>query len=139
MNASFQMKFILALVAAFAAIGIAVAEREPDLRIYKSFYRGEDVGASITDEQTREGNVGQRSFPAVTSTGGQGTFLGMPQGQGSSSGASPKGTTGTAFGSRVGGSGFFPGRRTKTVTASGEDADEDEEANDVIPRRGVAG
>ena len=129
------MKSFLALVVAFAVC--VVAEREPDLRIYKSFFRG-NGGASTADEQARAANVGQRSFPAAeASTGGQATFLGMSPG--SSTGASPKRTTGTTFGSRVGGSGFFPGRVTKTVTTSGEDEESDEEENAVVPRRGAAG
>ena len=50
----FQMKSVLALVAAFAAVFVCVvAEREPDLRVYKSFYRG-DGGASSADEQARD-------------------------------------------------------------------------------------
>ena len=129
------MKSFLALVVAFAVC--VVAEREPDLRIYKSFFRG-NGGASAADEQARATNVGQRSFPAAEgSTDDQGTFLGMSPG--TSSGASPKRTTGTTFGSRVGGSGFFPGRVTKTVTTSGEDEESDEEENAVVTRRGAAG
>ena len=50
----FEMKSILALVAASAAVCVCVvaAEREPDLRIYKSFFRG-NGGASAADEQER--------------------------------------------------------------------------------------
>ena len=129
----FQMKSLLALVVAVAAVSQCAAssdERgEPDLRIYKSFYRG-GRGAAASEDS----NVGQRYFPASTSNGG--SFPGMV-----TSGTEPK----TTFGSRVGGSGFFPGRRTNTATAvssSGEEldgGDSGEEANEVVPRRGVAG
>ena len=126
------MRSFLALVVAVAAVSQCVAssaddERgEPDLRIYKSFYRG-GRGADASEGS----NVGQRSFPTSTSNGG--SFPGMV-----TSGTEPK----TTFGSRVGGSGFFPGRRTKTVSSSGEElegGDSGEEANEVEPRRGVAG
>ena len=63
------MRSHLALVVAFAAVSQCVAssdERgEPDLRIYKSFYRG---GGAAASEDT--GLSGQRSFPTATSNGG---------------------------------------------------------------------
>ena len=132
------MKSFLALVVAVAAVSqfaAAADERgEPDLRIYKSFYRG-GRGAAASEDS----NVGQTYFPASTSNGK--SFPGMMT-PGSSSGSEPK----TTFGSRVGGSGFFPGRRTKTATtavsSSGEElggGDSGEEANEVEPRRGIAG
>ena len=123
------MKSLLALVVAVAAVSQCAAsadERgEPDLRIYKSFYRG-GRGAAASSEDS---NVGQRYFPTSSSNGGSPL--------GSSSGSEPK----TTFGSRVGGSGFFPGRRTKTVTTDEEldGGDSGEEANEVEPRRGIAG
>ena len=48
----FEMKSILALAAAAVCVCVVVAEREPDLRIYKSFFR-RNGGASSTDEQAR--------------------------------------------------------------------------------------
>ena len=88
------MKQIIALLAV-AACGVCLAEREPDLRVYKSFYRG-GGGASAVDEQDgsgRDSNVGRRAFPvpATSSAGQQGTFPGAsPGGQGSFPGTSPK-------------------------------------------------
>ena len=95
------MKQIIALVAVVAC-GVCLAEREPDLRVYKSFYRGGGGASAKQDasgESGRASNVGQRAFPVTaTSSGGQqGTFPGaFPGGQGSFPGTAPK-ASGTSF------------------------------------------